>query len=159
MVETTNHTRSMNCEICNAPASQGLLGLGFYCSDAHKAELLAQQKAQFDELRAESVNEMPEQFETEDFERWTLKFAVHFLDGLSEQNRAFLRKNNPMMLQADQLALEFKDRIICHLHKAYVSETRARGHERMFHGGTYCFRQPVPAEKIVEAARKAQLIN
>lgn len=149
----------MKCEICNAPASQGLLGLGFYCSAAHKAELLDQQKAVFDELRAEPVNEMPEQFDTHDFERWALKFAIHFLDGLSEQDQAFLAERNPMMLQPDQLALDFKDRIICHLHKAYVSETRARGHERLFHGGAYCFRQPVPAEKIIEAARKAQLIN
>lgn len=116
-------------------------------------------KAHYAELLAEPLQEMPDALDTAAFERWALKLTLHFLEGLNAQQKAKIRKNNPLFLLPDQLALDFKDRILKHLHKAYVSETEARGYERMFHGGTYCFRQPVPAEKIIEACQKADLIK
>lgn len=109
-----------------------------------------------DELLAEPVGQMPDALDTHDFERWSLKFAAHFLKGLSPKDK----KRLPAILQSpEHLALHFKERIIAHLHKSYVSETENRGHARMFSSATYCFRQPVPATAIVDACRKAQLIT
>jgi len=135
------------------------MGQGFACSEDCQQIANGRRKAFIDELKAEPINTMPEQLETHDFERWSLKFAVHFLDGLSDGDRKRLARSNPIFLSPEHLALDFKERIISHLHKAYVSDVEHRGHDRMFSSGTYCFRQPVPAEKIIEACRKAQLIN
>lgn len=151
----------MKCDICNTEAENGsmIFGQGFACSKDCAQIARGRRKAIHDELSAEPIGQMPEVLETADFERWALKFAVIWLRGLSKADRKKLGGNNPMMLIPEELALDFKDRIIRHLHPAYISEVETRGHARLFHGGTYCFRQAVPAEKIVEAARKADLIN
>lgn len=110
-----------------------------------------------DERRA--ADPAPVDLETHDFERWSLKFAVKWLRSLSESDRKKIASGNPLMLAPEELALDFKERILRHLHPAYHSDVEHRGHARMFSGGTYCLRQPVPKEKIIEAAQKAELIE
>lgn len=150
----------MKCDVCNAEVSKGFLhSNGNSCSEDCSQILQGRRKAILDELRAEPIGQMPDKLDTMDFERFTLKFSVHFLDALKPKDRNKLKRNNPMMLLPEQFALEVKDQILRHIKPCYVSETEARGHERMFHGGSYCFRQPVPSEHVVDAMRKANLIQ
>jgi len=151
----------MKCDICGSEASSGSLifGQGFSCSKDCNQIAHGRRDAYHAKLAAEPLGEMPDQLETGDFEKWSLKFAIIWIKSLKEKDRKKLAKNNPMMLIPEELALEFKERIIRHLHRAYVSEVEHRGHARMFSGGTYCFRQPVPCGEILKAARAAQLIS
>jgi hypothetical protein len=151
----------MKCDICSGESEKGFMifGQGFVCSEDCSQIAQSRRKAWHDELLAEALNEMPESLSTGAFERWSLKFALHFLKSLSEADRAKIGKSNPMLLIPEQLALDFKERILRQIHPAYISEIEYKGHSRLFCGGEYCFRQNVPAEKIVEACRKAELIN
>lgn len=150
----------MKCDYCGKEAEKGhlIFGQGFACSTSCGDQMSAARQAFNDELAAEELCEMPEMLDTADFERWALKFAIHFIRKLSDGERKKLARNNPMLLVPEELALDFKERILRHVHRAYVSETNNRGHARLFCGGSYMFRKPVPAEHIVEACRQADLI-
>ena len=151
----------MKCEICNADAENGLLilGQGFVCSEDCAQIGQARLNKYLDELDSEELLDMPDQFETKDFERWCLKLAIKWLKSLSAKDRKFLRKSNPMFLLPGQLALYFKEQILQNLHPAYHSEIYHQGHDRLFSRGTYCLRQHVPKEIIIEAAQKADLLT
>lgn len=71
----------MKCNICGTESESGSLvfGGGFVCSQDCGQIALGKRKAYHDELLAESVGQMPDNLETGDFERWALKFALHFL--------------------------------------------------------------------------------
>lgn len=150
----------MKCEICEQEASAGnlIFGLGFVCSEDCAQIAHGRVKHYHDELRAEPLETMPEQFETGDFERWALKLALHCIETMDKRTKTKISQNNPMMLIPENLSLELKDQILNHIPRCYVSEVEARGHERIFHGGTYCFRQPVPKATIYEACKKAQIL-
>jgi len=149
----------MKCSVCEAEHDQGFIhSNGLSCSQDCSQILQGRLEAYRNELRAEPLAQMPDALDTGDFERFTLKFSLQFLDALKPKDRTKLKRNNPIMLIPERFALEVKDRILQHIKPCYVSEVESRGHERMFHGGTYCFRQPVPAEHIIEAMRKAELI-
>lgn len=151
----------MKCQICGSEASSGTIiqGEGFCCSKDCEQIAVGRVKASNDELLAEPLEQMPDSLETHDFERWAHKLALHYIRAMTDRDRAKLKKNNPMMLNPTFLSLELKDKIIRHIHKAYVSETETRGHARMFHSGTYCFRQPVPKEVIEKACQKAGILK
>lgn len=151
----------MKCEICNGESDRGSLifGLGFVCSEDCAQIAKGRIDAHHKELSDEPLAEMPDKLETADFERWALKLAIHALKGLTAATESKLRKNNPMMLVPHNMALELKDQIIRHIPRCYVSETEAKGHDRMFYGGTYCFRQPVPKEVIYAACKKAEILQ
>lgn len=150
----------IKCTVCDTESEKGFIhSNGISCSEDCSQILQGRLKAIHDELRAEPMEEMPDKLDTADFERFTLKFSIHFLNQLKPKDRKKLQRNNPLMLIPEQFALEVKDQILRHIHPAYVSETQARGHERLFHGGTYCFRQPVPCDHVVEAMKKARLIT
>lgn len=151
----------MKCHICGTESNGGSLvwGIGFCCSEDCAQIAQGRRKAFHDELLAEPLSKMPETLETHDFERWALKLALHCLKTLSDDERKRIADANPIFLVPEEFSLDLKDRILRHIPKCYVSETRARGHERLFHGGTYCFRQPVPYDVIVKASKKAEIIN
>jgi hypothetical protein len=151
----------MKCKICNADAENGLLilGEGFVCSEDCAQISQARHEKYLNELDSEELLDMPDQFETKDFERWCLKCAMNWLRNLSAKDRKFLGKSNPMLLLPGQLALYFKEQILQNLHPAYHSEINHHGHDRFFSRGTYCLRQPVPKAKIIEAAQKADLLT
>jgi hypothetical protein len=150
----------MKCNICGHEATKGsiIFGSGFVCSEDCAQIARSGRKKFHDELNSEELCEMPDKLETQDFERWTLKFAVQYLQSISDADREVIANGNPIMLIPEELALDFKARILRHLHPAYHSNIQNRGHDRLFSDGTYCLRQPVPKEKIIEAAKKAQLI-
>jgi len=132
-----------------------MFGIGPVCSDDCGQIGQGKRATYHKELLSEPSGQMPEKLETGDFERWSLKLALHFLNGLSSKER---KRLNPLLLIPEELSLEFKERILRHIKPCYVSEIEYKGHQRMFSSGEYCFRQPVPCEHIVEAARSAQLI-
>jgi hypothetical protein len=152
-----NQTQSTGgSAVCSVPngagITRGAAGFKDIMSDAVYRSV-------YEELKAEELEIMPDELNTGDFGRWTLKFSIHFIGNLPKQAKAKLKRNNPLMLIPEQLALEFKERILRHIKPCYVSEVEARGHERLFHGGTYCFRQAVPRAHLIEALRKADLIT
>lgn len=133
-------------------------GMGFCCSEDCSQIAQGRRKAFHGELEAENLGELPDKLETADFERWALKLAIHCLKTLTEDQRRKIADANPMYLIPEQFALDLKDKILRHIPACYVSEVEARGHERIFHGGTYCFRQAVPSEVIVKACKQAQIL-
>lgn len=150
----------MKCDVCNQESDKGFLcPNGTACSEDCAQILKGRLNHEYEKLRAEPITEMPEAFSVGDFERWTLKVSLHILEGCSKAQRAKLQKNNPMMLMPDQLALELKDKILQHIPNQYISSERVHGHMRMFYGATYMFRQPVPAELVIKAARAAEVIQ
>lgn len=151
----------MKCDICGKKSDKGtlIMGEGFCCSPPCAEKATERRKKFHAELLAEELTKMPGKVDVPEFERWSLKLAIQMLRGMSEATRAKLREGAPFMLVPEQLALDLKERILRHIHKAYVSEVRAKGHERLFHGGTYCFRQPVPSKHILEAAVKAEILK
>ncbi len=132
-----------------------MFGVGPICSDDCGQIAKCRRDSYHNELLKEPAGQMPNNLSTGDFERWSLKFALHFLNGLSKREKA---KLNPLLTIPEELALEFKERILRHIKPCYVSEIEYKGHQRMFASGEYCFRQEVPCEHVIEAARKAQLI-
>lgn len=151
----------MQCVICDGKTAEngswhGYEGIGWVCSEDCAQIGQGRRKAFHDELRAEPLGQLPEELTTGDFERWALKLSLHFL--ADTDRAAQIIEACPFMGVPEQLALDLKDRILRHIKPCYVSEVEARGHERLLHGGTYCFRQPVPATHILEAAEKAKVI-
>ena len=151
----------MKCELCDREVDSIFIvwGFGVVCSKACSRKARRRVKDDQQKLLEEAWDDMPEQLETADFERWTLKFAVHFLDALGESEREQFRENSPMLLVPDQFALAVKKAILEKLHPSYVSSVEHYGVERLFTAGTYCFRQPVPREIILEAAKQVELIE
>lgn len=161
MNNETRKAKTMKCDVCGQEASSGSLmfGFGFTCSEDCSQIAHGRVKSYHEELTAEPLGQMPDNMETADFERWALKLALHMVKGMDEKIRQKIQANNPMMLVPENLSLELKDQIIRQIPKCYVSEVEARGHERIFHGGTYCFRQPVPKDVIYKACQKAQVLQ
>lgn len=150
----------MKCEVCNQETNKGFMcSNGIACSEDCAQILHGRLDCEYAKLKAEPITEMPEAFTVGDFERWTLKVSLHILEGCTKATRKKLSNNNPMMLVPDQLALEIKDRILKHIPHQYVSSAEVKGHMRMFYGGEYMFRQPIPRGIVVAAAKEAQVIQ
>jgi len=149
----------MKCAICGQDCNQALVHLGGYCSPEHKQQLLDKYRAHLKELREEPVLLMPETFTRADFERFTLKLAVHFLHRLSPLMLQRFRKQAPQMLSPLEMSLELKDLILHQLPDTHVSLQNATGLQWFLFAGTYCFKQPVPAQLIKQALVAAHIID
>ncbi len=147
------------CAICGKPAKQALVGLGWFCSAACKQKLIDEDKAYKEELLAEGVEVMPDEFDLQTFERYMLKVSLHFLKTLPTDMRKKWMKKCPLMLSPDDLCLELKDRVLKQMPLNYVSSMDAEGHVRLFHGGTYMFKRKVPKNVIVDAMTKAKVFK
>src|SRR5262249_60054760 len=110
------------------------------------------------ELRLEDPLTMPDLFRVPEFDRFVLKLAVFLLDRLSPQVRELFRKRAPSLLEPLEMALELKERVLRHLPASHVELEEAVGLARLFRGGTFSFRRPVPAPLVVEAIRRAGLL-
>lgn len=145
----------MKCDICGNEVSNGFLvyGSGFTCEGCSDTAN-EKRKQHHADLLAEPIGEMPDHFETADFERFFLKFAVHWINQLPDSDRG---KLNPIFLVPEELANKFKDEVLAHLGK-YTSTFEARGHERLFHGGTYRIFKPIPCKDVHKAMKKAKLL-
>jgi hypothetical protein len=149
----------MTCAICGKACNRAFLHLGGYCGEEHRQEVLARHRRLLDELLREDARAMPETVTLPDFERFALKLAVHVLAGLNPSLLARYRREAPWLLDPLELSLELKDQILHQLPGEYVALEEARGPARFFRGGTYTFRQPVPARLLIEALARAGLVD
>lgn len=138
-----------------------VIGIGSVCSQDCCQIAQGHRKKYHAELLAEPLDKMPEALTTQEFCRFMEKFAVHYLRTLDEQGMAALVDANPVLQIPEILAQEFNDKVLNFINKKYVSSAKFDGRDiRSFMAdGVFCFRQPVPAEHIVEALRKADLIK
>jgi hypothetical protein len=147
----------MECSLCHKTFDSGHLTTshGFVCTDCLPEHQRLENELH-DELRQEGTNDGPARFDLPAFERFALKAAVHMLHNLSPEDRERYREKIPWILIPDQLALEIKDRLIQVL-PDYFSTWTARGHERIFHGGTYRIIKPIPKSVLLKACRTSKL--
>jgi len=68
-------------------------------------------------------------------------------------------KTNPVALVPEDLALEIKERVLQFVPLYYVSSMDAKGHERIFYGGTFEFKCKVPKKVILNALVKAKVFK
>jgi len=148
----------VKCAICGVPCDQAFLRLGGYCGEEHRQELLQQHRRRLDELRQEDVRAMPEILGVPDFERLTLKLAVHLLDRMSPPLRALYRAVAPALLDPLEMAAELKGLILRELPASHVRMEEITGLPSLFCDGTYSFTQPVPARLILEALEKTSAL-
>jgi hypothetical protein len=148
----------VRCANCDKDCNEAFLNLGGYCCDEHRDEILRRHRQLLDELRLEAPRQLPETFTLADFERFALKLAVHLLAGIGPTVRQMYQQRMPSLLNPLEMALELKERILLCLPAEYVTLQHAEGLARLFRGGTYFFRQPVPAALVVDALRQARLL-
>jgi len=148
----------MKCAIFGTDCHEAYLNLGDFCGEEHRLEVLRRHHAYLEELRQEEPLRMPGAFSVPDFDRFSMKLAVFLLDRISAEVRELFRQKAPSLLEPVAMALELKERILRQLPDSHVELEEAVGFARLFRGGTYRFRQPVPAALVVEAIRKAQLL-
>lgn len=148
----------MKCVICGAETKSATIvfSIGAACSDDCIQIAQGRRHAMIDQLKAEPLEEMPDQFETHDFERWAFKLSVHLIEHMTQQQKESVA---PFLQVPEWLSLELKERILNHIPACYVSSVRSRGHERLFSSGTYCLRQPVPKQTVIEACQKAEILK
>jgi hypothetical protein len=143
------------CSNCGKPAREGLMSVGWYCSDECKTVLFEKSVKYEEELLAEPIGNAPDFFRTAgELTRFTHKIALHTLRDISDTNLAKLKKHNPMMLVPSEFGQHIAGLILNHI-RDYVEVEEARGHMRMFSGGTYRITKQIPAEVVAEALVKA----
>jgi len=147
------------CDICGKPASEGLLGVGAFCSARCKMTLIKQATELEKELLDESMEKMPEEFDVAAFDRFMLKLALHTLRDMPHNVRRAWEKNCPIMLSAPNFSLEIKDRVLNYIPLFYVSSMNAEGHERVFYGGTFMFKAKVPKKVLLDALLKSKMMK
>jgi hypothetical protein len=103
------------------------------------------------ELLEEAPLSMPPMLKLDDFERFMLKFVLHYLKTMPEAERQRLRATVPALLHPMKMLLHLKDLVIEKLPLNYVSSMDAEGREKMFHGGTYQFKRLVPDTVVIKA--------
>ncbi len=147
----------LKCAVCGKDSHLGFLRLGPYCSGGHREVLLRRYEEQVAKLRREDASVMPERFSLADFERFTLKLAVHLLSGMSKATRELYRRERPTLLDPMEMALELKERVLRELPASHVRMEEATGPAGLLHGGSYSFLMPVPAALVRQALEKADL--
>jgi hypothetical protein len=149
------------CDVCNKETNtgHGIPGTGMACSPKCAKVLQKKRLAFHEKLLSEELGECPDKLDVPAFERFALKFALQFLRGISDKDRKRLMKNCPLVLMPEEMALEVKEKVLRHIPLYYVSSMEARGHERLFHSGTYGFKCKVPQKVVMDAFFKAELLK
>lgn len=151
--------KSFECAICGKPAHSALVNVGAFCSELCKRELMKRDEEEKVKLLAEPVDLIPDEFDLEAFDRYSLKVALHMIRTLPPKEKLRWRKNMPLLLVPDELALAIKEKAIPHIPLDYISSMEAEGHMRMFHGGTFCFKKKVPKAVVLEAFIKGHVFK
>lgn len=145
----------MKCHVCDQDKGEGFLTpLGFACKDCEAASS-AEWKAVCDTERALPIDDGPDQYDLPEFERFSLRLALHFLDDKAFVNK--LRNANPMMCCPSEFSLWIKDQLI-HAAPEHFTTWEARSHERIFSGGSFRIIGTIPKAKAIRAAEKAGLL-
>ncbi len=89
-------------------------------------------------------------------------FAFWYLKLMKKQEpEAYetIRKNNPIYLNPESLSLKFAEDFLEKLPREYRKIERARGHERMFSGGSFELVKKIPEKVYVDILRKMHLLE
>lgn len=149
----------MICGICLVKTEQAAVtSYGIVCPVCLPG-VNGREEALYKELLMEEALGMPEALDVDAFERFMLKFALHYLAGLSAEHTGHLRQSRPILLRPRMMALFMKEKVIARIPLLYVSSMNAEGRDRLFHGGTYEFKKAVPDVAIYEAIQKAGFIT
>lgn len=150
---------SFTCAICGKPATEGLVGVGAFCSGHCRVKLIAKAMGEEKELLNEPLDVMPDEFDVAAFDRFMLKLSLHMIRDLPPKIRAKWRKETPFMLSAMNLSLEIKGRVLKHVPLFYVSAVDAEGREKMFYSATFMFKAKVPKRVILDALVKSKVFK
>jgi hypothetical protein len=150
----------MKCDNCGCERETAhlLCGLGFVCSRCAAAEN-KKALAIAEGLAREPLNQAPVEMGVAEFERWTLKLAVHTIRSQSPRQRAAAAKRNPLVLVADYLALHFKEKILQCMSTVEYQSRELHGHESLWASGEFWFKKPVKFASVKRAAFEAGLIS
>lgn len=149
----------MKCDVCGEPSTEGLVGVGAYCSKPCKKELIRKAREEEQELLDEEMSVTPDEFDIPAFERFILKVALHMIRDLPKKVRAEWQKRTPMLLSASNLSMEIKERVVREIPLFYVSSMEAEGREKLFFGGSFMFKTKVPKKVIWDALVKAKVLK
>lgn len=145
----------MKCHVCNEEHGDGYLTpLGFACRACGDAST-AEWKAICDKERGLPIDDGPDDYDMAEFERFALRLALHFLEQESLVEK--LKQSNPMMCCPSEFALWIKEQII-QVAPKHFSTWEARGHSRIFHGGTFRIIGTLRKSDVIAAAQEAGLL-
>jgi endogenous inhibitor of DNA gyrase (YacG/DUF329 family) len=147
------------CAICGKAAKSALVRVGAFCSELCKRALMEKDEAKKAALLAENVDEMPEEFDLEAFERYALKSALHFLKSLPAITRAKWMKKFPLMLVPDEFADQIKGKVLMNLPNDYVSVMHEEKGGKVLMDGNYQFKKKVPKAVMIDALVKAKVFK
>lgn len=150
----------MKCNICDKEVTGGTFGTmaGFICHDPKcKAKADKDRKAflarEWEPTEIKDAVELNESL---------CLFAHKWIEQLKKSHPGYfdkLRENNPLMTIPEHLCLDFTEKVLNVIPREYYESQNARGHERMFHGGTFRLLKPIPKEALITALIKAQIIK
>lgn len=132
-------------------------GYGIICPKCLPG-LSDREEALYLELTLEDPMSMPPFLDVDAFERFILKFSLHYLVKLPLKHLRHLRQSRPILLRPRMMALYLKEKVTDLLPLYYVSSMNAEGKDALFHGGTYEFKKAVPDSVVLEALRKTGFI-
>lgn len=139
----------MKCVVCQAETAEGRVSRrGFICSAACSQQLAAQAEKLYKTLLQEPIGEIPRKLSVENFEWWSLKVAVHFLDWLRSEGKIELIED--YLQDPEFMALRIKELVIEQLPEGLVTTQRNPGlfPPDYFHR----FTRPVRRDELVHAA-------
>ena len=147
------------CDVCGKDTDKVLLNIGACCPGDCEKQLVEEYNLYHRELLTERLDDIPETFETHDFERFTLKYAIHALEVMSKKTRDKIERNNPMISIPENFALHVKEQVLNFLPAEAVHQVDSVGHVRMFSGGEYSFVKTIDKDIIIDAFYQAGLLE
>jgi hypothetical protein len=147
----------MICEICLSKVKKvSATAYGIACRNCLPG-LPEREEKLYAELLGEGVLSIPPFLDTDAFERFVLKFSLHYLANLGQEHVEHLLKSNPRLLAPRVMANWLKDKILKRIPLMYVSMMEAEEKDQHPHTGTYQFKKPVPHKVILDAIEKLSL--
>jgi len=103
------------------------------------------------------IDDLPNLIDLYNFERISLKCAIEVCKWFrmckadpTHESHEDAQKIEPLFMFPQHYVEEVKERVIQHLPE-WVETKEARGHERIFRGGTYWFKEDIPKESVLQA--------
>lgn len=148
----------MKCNSCGEESNAGFITfIGFVCKKPECMEKADKARKDFYKKKWDSNEEVPACGNALNMNLG--RFAFMFIKNLKKENRLLyekIRANNPIFLIPEELQLKITEDILTKLPKEYIAEVNdAKGHERMFHGGTFQLAKAIPGEVLCKALADA----
>ena len=137
-------SKAHECGVCgNQKAYSATQGLGWLCSKECFEKARDTRRAHHNKTRELATEDFPEEFQLSDFERYVLRLALYHEDNHLD----YLKESQIWSLE--DLVEDLKGRVLQYIPSKYVKLTEARGHARLFTGGTYEVLKPIPKSIVV----------